>query len=179
MTIAPAELLEALKRVKGPDLQGNIVELGLVSEPMIRDDKVYVSITIDPSRADELEPWKRCCPVCLVWLRQVPYSQRTVRPDRLVLYQGLRRRLPDRRRRLCPHPASIRGLRRLDRRRRARQQVRDRRLRAGKLARRHRLLPDSPPPDRPRNLAPPPDRRRQRPVQTRARKLRAWPVSGI
>jgi len=82
MTIAPAELLEALKRVKGPDLQGNIVELGLVSEPMIRDDKVYVSITIDPSRADELEPMRQAVEKVLSGVPGVAKASAVLTADR-------------------------------------------------------------------------------------------------
>lgn len=50
------DVLNALKRVKGPDLDGNIVELGLVSEIVIANAKVYFSITVPPERAEELEP---------------------------------------------------------------------------------------------------------------------------
>ncbi len=48
-------VLEALKRVKGPDLRDDIVSLGLVSEVVIHKGKVYFSISVDPSRAKELE----------------------------------------------------------------------------------------------------------------------------
>lgn len=47
---------DALRRVKGPDLEGDIVSLGLVSEIVVNNDKVYFSISIDPARAEELEP---------------------------------------------------------------------------------------------------------------------------
>ncbi|MEO1720761.1 MAG: iron-sulfur cluster assembly protein, partial [Pseudomonadota bacterium] len=49
----------ALKRVKGPDLEGNIVELGLVSDPVINGGRVIVAIAIDPNRAEELEPLRQ------------------------------------------------------------------------------------------------------------------------
>ncbi len=48
-------ILEALKRVKGPDLRDDIVSLGLVSEVVIHNGKVYFAISIDPARAGELE----------------------------------------------------------------------------------------------------------------------------
>ncbi len=48
-------VLEALKRVKGPDLRDDIVSLGLVSEVVIHKDKVYFAISVDPARAKELE----------------------------------------------------------------------------------------------------------------------------
>ena len=48
-------VLEALKRVKGPDLAGDIVAQGLVSEIVIHKGKVYFAIQVDPARAGELE----------------------------------------------------------------------------------------------------------------------------
>ena len=48
-------VLEALKRVKGPDLASDIVSLGLVSEVVIHKGKVYFAISVDPARARELE----------------------------------------------------------------------------------------------------------------------------
>ena len=55
-TLDRTAILEALKRVKGPDLEGNIVDLGLVSEVVIANGKVYFAITVAPERAEELEP---------------------------------------------------------------------------------------------------------------------------
>jgi ATP-binding protein involved in chromosome partitioning len=49
-------VLEQLKRVKGPDLTGNIVDLGLVSEIVVGDSKVFFSITVPSDRAEDLEP---------------------------------------------------------------------------------------------------------------------------
>ncbi|ESR26751.1 Scaffold protein for [4Fe-4S] cluster assembly ApbC [Lutibaculum baratangense AMV1] len=51
-------MLDALRRVKGPDLSGDLVSLGLVSEVVVLEDKVYFSISVDPSRAEELEPMR-------------------------------------------------------------------------------------------------------------------------
>src|SRR5690606_3331718 len=59
MAITQSEVLEQLKRIKGPDLEGNIVDLGLVSEILLRDDKVYFSITVSPDRAASLEPLRQ------------------------------------------------------------------------------------------------------------------------
>ncbi len=56
MSVSKTQVLDRLRRVKGPDLDGNIVDLGLVSDILIKDDRVYFSITIPASRADELEP---------------------------------------------------------------------------------------------------------------------------
>ncbi|RUP00460.1 P-loop NTPase [Hyphomicrobium sp.] len=55
MPVDKTQVLEALRRVKGPDLKSNIVDLGLVSEIFIKDDHPYFSITIPASRAEELE----------------------------------------------------------------------------------------------------------------------------
>ncbi len=52
-------VLEALKRVKGPDRQGNVVELGLVSDIAIDAGQVFFSITVPPERARELEPLRQ------------------------------------------------------------------------------------------------------------------------
>ncbi|HBF30903.1 iron-sulfur cluster carrier protein ApbC [Rhizobium sp.] len=49
-------VLEALKTVRGPDLEGNIVDLGMVSDVFISDAKVYFSINVPAERADALEP---------------------------------------------------------------------------------------------------------------------------
>ncbi|MFZ2099108.1 MAG: iron-sulfur cluster carrier protein ApbC [Oricola sp.] len=49
-------VIEQLKRVKGPDLTGNIVDLGLVSDIVVADSKVFFSITVPAERAEQLEP---------------------------------------------------------------------------------------------------------------------------
>jgi ATP-binding protein involved in chromosome partitioning len=48
-------VLEALKRVKGPDPSGDIVALGLVSEIVIHKGKVYFAIETDPADATKFE----------------------------------------------------------------------------------------------------------------------------
>ena len=55
MSVEKSQVLDALRRVKGPDLEGNVVDLGLVSEILIKDGRVYFSITIPACRAEELE----------------------------------------------------------------------------------------------------------------------------
>jgi ATP-binding protein involved in chromosome partitioning len=50
------QVLAALARVKGPDLEGDIVSRGMVSDVFISDSKVYFSITVPADRAQELEP---------------------------------------------------------------------------------------------------------------------------
>ncbi|WP_336055723.1 Mrp/NBP35 family ATP-binding protein [Nitratireductor sp. CH_MIT9313-5] len=49
-------VLERLSSIKGPDLEGDIVSRGLVSEIFIADGKVFFSITVPAKRAKELEP---------------------------------------------------------------------------------------------------------------------------
>jgi len=56
MAVTEAQVRDALRRVKGPDLSGNIVDLGLLSEVLIKDGRVYFAITVPPERASELEP---------------------------------------------------------------------------------------------------------------------------
>ena len=56
MTVTKETVLEALKTVKGPDFEGDLVSLGLVSDIFIADSKVFFSITVPSARAQELEP---------------------------------------------------------------------------------------------------------------------------
>ena len=55
MSVEKTQVLDALRRVKGPDLESNIVDLGMVSEILIKDARDYFSITIPANRAEELE----------------------------------------------------------------------------------------------------------------------------
>ena len=48
-------VLERLRRVKGPSLESNIVDLGLVSEILLKDGRVSFSITVPAERAPQLE----------------------------------------------------------------------------------------------------------------------------
>jgi len=56
MSVTRETVLEKLSTIKGPDLEGDIVSLGLVSEIFIADSKVFFSITVPAARAKELEP---------------------------------------------------------------------------------------------------------------------------
>ena len=49
-------VLDKLRTVQGPDFEGNLVDLGLVSDIFIADAKVFFSITVPAARAQELEP---------------------------------------------------------------------------------------------------------------------------
>ncbi|MFM2422935.1 MAG: iron-sulfur cluster carrier protein ApbC, partial [Pseudomonadota bacterium] len=53
------QVINVLRRVKGPDLSGNLVDLGLISDIFTKDGKVYFSITVPIERADELEPLRQ------------------------------------------------------------------------------------------------------------------------
>ncbi|MEE9587795.1 MAG: Mrp/NBP35 family ATP-binding protein [Hyphomicrobiaceae bacterium] len=57
--ITKDDIINALRRVKGPDLDDNIVDLGLVSEVVLANRKVYFSITVAADRAEELEPLRQ------------------------------------------------------------------------------------------------------------------------
>ncbi|PPJ47609.1 Fe-S-binding ATPase [Rhizobium sp. KAs_5_22] len=53
------QVLETLKAVRGPDFEGDIIALGMVSDVFISDGKVYFSITVPAERANELEPLRQ------------------------------------------------------------------------------------------------------------------------
>jgi ATP-binding protein involved in chromosome partitioning len=57
--VTKEQVLDILKTVRGPDLEHNIVELGMVSDVFISDAKVYFSITVPAERAKELEPLRQ------------------------------------------------------------------------------------------------------------------------
>jgi ATP-binding protein involved in chromosome partitioning len=59
MSVSREHILERLRRVKGPDLESNIVDLDLVSEVLVKDGRVSFSITVPAARAEELEPLRQ------------------------------------------------------------------------------------------------------------------------
>jgi ATP-binding protein involved in chromosome partitioning len=65
MTKAPTKdrIQKELERVKGPDGESNIIALGLVSEIVVNNNKVYFSIAVPPERAQELEPLRQAAEV--------------------------------------------------------------------------------------------------------------------
>ena len=71
MAATPAQVLEALRRIKGPDLTSNIVELGLVSDVLIKEGRAYFSITIDPARATELEPLRKAAETVVAQVAEI------------------------------------------------------------------------------------------------------------
>ncbi|MEP3047486.1 MAG: Mrp/NBP35 family ATP-binding protein [Roseibium sp.] len=54
-----AAVIDRLKQIKGPDLEGDIVSLGLVSDVFVSDGRVAFSITVPAERAQELEPLRQ------------------------------------------------------------------------------------------------------------------------
>ena len=80
--VTKEQVLEELERVKGPDLSDNIVELGLVSEVVIHKDKVYFAISVDPARAEELEPLRQAAENVVQELPGVTSATVTLTADR-------------------------------------------------------------------------------------------------
>jgi ATP-binding protein involved in chromosome partitioning len=58
-TVTREQVLEALKRVRGPQLTGDIVSLGMVSDIVVADGKVIFSVTVPAERAREMEPLRQ------------------------------------------------------------------------------------------------------------------------
>ena len=56
MTVTREAVLETLRTIKGPDFEGDIVSLGLVSDIFIANSKVFFSVTVPADRAQALEP---------------------------------------------------------------------------------------------------------------------------
>ena len=50
------QVLDRLAKVKGPDLEGDIVSLGLVENVLVNEGKAIFSISVPAERAEELEP---------------------------------------------------------------------------------------------------------------------------
>jgi len=56
MPLTKEAVIAKLRTIKGPDFEGDIVSLGLVSDIFIADGKVFFSITVPAARAEALEP---------------------------------------------------------------------------------------------------------------------------
>ncbi len=56
--VTKQQVLEKLKTVRGPEMEGNIVDLGMVSDVFIADGKAYFSITVPAEKAKQLEPMR-------------------------------------------------------------------------------------------------------------------------
>ncbi len=59
MAVTQEQILATLKRIRGPDLESNIVDLGLVSEVVVKNGRVSFAITVLAARAAELEPLRQ------------------------------------------------------------------------------------------------------------------------
>ena len=57
--VTKEQVLECLAKVRGPDLKGDIVSLGLVSDIFISDAKVMFSISVPADKAEQLEPLRQ------------------------------------------------------------------------------------------------------------------------
>jgi ATP-binding protein involved in chromosome partitioning len=57
--ITKDQVLEALRKVRGPDLKGDLVSAGLVSEIVVAGRDVMFALTVDAARAGELEPMRK------------------------------------------------------------------------------------------------------------------------
>jgi len=82
--ILKERVLDALKHVKGPNLSGDIVSLGLVSEVVIRGGKVYFAISVDPARASEFEALRQAAEKVVKDLPGVDAVAVTLTADRQV-----------------------------------------------------------------------------------------------
>src|SRR5690606_20020219 len=56
MSVTKQAVLDTLRTIKGPDFEGDIVSLGLVSDIFIANSKVFFSVTVPADRAQALEP---------------------------------------------------------------------------------------------------------------------------
>src|SRR5262245_43226831 len=59
MNLTKEQVLERLRQVRGPGLKDNIVDLGLVSEILLKEGRVSFSITVPPDKARELDPMRQ------------------------------------------------------------------------------------------------------------------------
>ncbi len=80
--LTKVQILAELERVKGPDLSDNIVALGLVSEIVINKDKVYFAISVDPARANDLDPLRQAAEKVVLEMPGVSSATVTLTADR-------------------------------------------------------------------------------------------------
>ena len=80
--VTKERVLEMLQKVKGPDQESDIVSLGLVSEIVINAGKVYFSISVEPGRAEELEPMRQAAEDVVKRLDGVKSAAVTLTADR-------------------------------------------------------------------------------------------------
>src|SRR4030042_2056346 len=76
-------VLEALRRVKGPDPGADLVSQGLVSEIVIHKGKVYFAIQVDPARAGEFEALRQAAEKAVAAVQGVEAVAVTLTADRV------------------------------------------------------------------------------------------------
>jgi ATP-binding protein involved in chromosome partitioning len=59
--ITSEQVLAALRRVRHPRRDGDVVGLGMVSGVVVKDGNVGFAVEVDPAEAQELEPLRRAC----------------------------------------------------------------------------------------------------------------------
>jgi ATP-binding protein involved in chromosome partitioning len=59
--ITSEQVLAALRRVRHPRRDGDVVGLGMVSGVVVKDGNVGFAVEVDPAEARELEPLRRAC----------------------------------------------------------------------------------------------------------------------
>jgi ATP-binding protein involved in chromosome partitioning len=84
MTEVPTKVrvLEALRSIKAPGGDADLVGQGLVSEIVINKGKVYFAISVDPSRADELEALRQAAETAVAKVPGVQSVAVTLTADR-------------------------------------------------------------------------------------------------
>ncbi len=81
-TLTKDQILAALKGVKGPDVEEDIVSLGLVSEVVIVKGKVTFAISVDPARAHDFEVLRKAAETVVEGLPGVAAATVTLTADR-------------------------------------------------------------------------------------------------
>ena len=59
--ITSEQVLAALRRIRHPRREGDVVGLGMVSGVVVKDGNVGFALEVDPAEAQELEPLRRAC----------------------------------------------------------------------------------------------------------------------
>jgi ATP-binding protein involved in chromosome partitioning len=59
--ISEQQILEALKAVRDPERDNDVVSLDMITGIIVKDGNVGFSIEIDPSRAERMEPVRKAC----------------------------------------------------------------------------------------------------------------------
>ena len=92
--ITEKQVLDRLARVKGPDLEGDIVALGMVSGLLIDGSKVIFSINVPEERAQELEPLRNAAEQSVMKLEGVGKVMAVLTGERKAGAASVRRSAP-------------------------------------------------------------------------------------